>query len=283
MTEETLTLTADDGTALAARLFRPAGTPRLAVLVNGAVGAPQRFYTALAAWLAERGALVLTYDYRGIGASRAGSLRGAPIDMLDWAQRDYPAALDALAAAGPGLPLAVVGHSFGGQALGMTPASLRLAAAALVAAQSGYHGHWSGRGRLRMLTLWYALIPGATAVAGFFPRQLGLGADLPGGMARQWARWGRHPDYVLSELGDAATYRQLSMPRLAMRFTDDDFAPARAVEALLGWMPQDDLERVVIDPADVGQPVGHFGFFRPALGERLWPQLWAFLDRVALP
>ena len=83
-----ITMPADDGYALAATLFepaaaalgrRPAGRHR-----PGAPAVPRRFYARFAAYLAERGHPVLTFDYRGIGGSRRGSLKGSHVRMRDW-------------------------------------------------------------------------------------------------------------------------------------------------------------------------------------------------------
>ena len=60
---------AGDGWPLAATLFRP-DDARMAVLVSAGTGFPRGFYGRFARWMAERGAVVLTYDYRGIGGSR---------------------------------------------------------------------------------------------------------------------------------------------------------------------------------------------------------------------
>ena len=61
-----------DGAVLCGRLVRPRGTPRAALVLHGATGAPARFYRGFAEWAArERDLAVLTYDYRDFGASLA--------------------------------------------------------------------------------------------------------------------------------------------------------------------------------------------------------------------
>jgi len=104
---------ARDGFKLGGTLYRPAQPNGRAVLVNGAVGVRQQFYSAFAAFLEERGFTVLTYDYRGIAASRHGHVRDLPARIRDWAQLDAPAALEELSRAAPGTQLLAVCHSFG--------------------------------------------------------------------------------------------------------------------------------------------------------------------------
>ena len=68
-------LTARDGYRLGATLFRPAASNGRAVMIMAATGVPQEYYAKFAAFLAERGFTVLTFDYRGIGRSRHAPLR----------------------------------------------------------------------------------------------------------------------------------------------------------------------------------------------------------------
>src|SRR6266496_3184874 len=113
--ERSAKFSASDGTALAGTWFEPA-RPRMAstvvVIVCGA-GIPARFYHHFARYLGERGAAVLTFDYRGIGVSRQGNLRKLKSGMEDWALLDIPAAFSEARARYPRLPLGAVAHSVG--------------------------------------------------------------------------------------------------------------------------------------------------------------------------
>ena len=74
---------------------RPAGDGP-AVLISAAAAVERRFYRGFAQHLVDQGArAVLTYDYRGIGASAHD--RGADAyRMQHWGTQDFPAALAAL-------------------------------------------------------------------------------------------------------------------------------------------------------------------------------------------
>jgi predicted alpha/beta hydrolase len=169
---------ARDGFRLGGILYRPAQPNGRAVLVNGAVGVRQQHYAAFAAFLEERGFTVLTYDYRGIAASRHGPLRALEAHIRDWAQLDAAAALDELARAAPGARLQAVGHSFGGNSLGLVPGIERLAGALFVGVQSGYWRHWRGPGRAGMWFLTHALLPESPR-PGFARTVFGAGEDRP--------------------------------------------------------------------------------------------------------
>src|SRR5918999_2179825 len=105
-------LPANDGYMLAATLFLPRGAKQQAILINSATAVPRKIYRAFATYLAGRGSVVLTYDYRGIGDSRPASLKGFPATMSDWAALDVAATVSWMRGRYKGLPLSVVGHSF---------------------------------------------------------------------------------------------------------------------------------------------------------------------------
>lgn len=273
-----LVLPARDGVQLAATLFEPAAPNGAAVLVNAGTGIPRQFYGAFAQHLAAHGFAVLTYDYRGIGQSEAP--RAAT--MEEWGGIDQPSMIEHLARLAPGSALGLVGHSFGGQVLGLADNIARLDAAVLICSQSGHWRHWpAGRRRLRMLALWWLLIPGLTAMTGRFPGSWIGTADLPANIARSWARWGRSPHYVCDARGRALRPHNddVTFPLRWMSFSDDPIAPLGAVEALRPYYPNAAVERLHLSPAELGaESVGHFGFFRKSMPRRPWDDVAGWLE-----
>ncbi len=286
-------LAAADGRLLAARWFEPPQQPARAVaVVNAATGVPQRFYRHFAAWLAQRGYAVLTYDYRGIGQSRQGPLRAEPARMRDWALLDMPAALAEAArhrqgragCEGRALPLLLVGHSFGGNAIGLADGFEAADALLGVAAQSGDWRHWPGRHRWVTHAFFHALLPAAAHLLGKAPGWVlgGSGAGLPKGVALDWARWGRRRGYLFTDPDLAAHMprdRQFCGPAHLWHISDDrTYGPAAAVDALAAQFSAARVERPGLDAAALRSgPVGHFGAFRPEPGRRIWPQ---WLERI---
>ena len=260
-----------DDRRLAGTLF-PAVAPRGAVLIAGATAVPHRFYRAFGTWLASRGFTVLAFDYRGVGESRAGRPRDETGTLRDWGERDLPAALDLLRDAAPGLPVFVVGHSFGGQALGLADALAEVDGVLTVGAQFGWWGHWSGLERLRMWATWHVLFPSFLAVFGYVPGWSGLGHDLPGPAAREWARWCASPGYLTDHV--AGSVERLGAVRTRVEvwgFTDDGYAPSAAVHAFAGRVgPQGAFVRLVAPTRAGGRSIGHFGMFRLAFADTLW-------------
>jgi len=275
---------AADGFELVGTFFEPAGRPRAAILCNSAFGVRRRFYRQLAEWLAARGAAVLTYDFRGVGDSRPFRLRGFRARMSEWGSEDTEGALRFLADHVPQERPRVVGHSAGGQVLGLAPSASTVERLLLIASQSGWHGHWSGWERFKMSLLWRVAIPPVAEVFGYLPGFLGVGEDVPKGVAREWAWWGRDPRYLLRDGGEARrrAYSELRFPILAVSLSDDDYAPPAAVDGLLAIYSGARSEHRRLSPRDFGRTrVGHFGFFRRDVGGPLWEELGGWLLEAA--
>lgn len=274
-------LVARDGFELGASVYEPLSPARGAVVLSGATAVPASYYGRFAEHLAASGLWVLTYDYRGIGDSKPGALRGFSANMTDWAMLDAAAALD-LARREHGDDVVLVGHSFGGQVLGLLDDARAVRGAVLVGAQLGYFGHWPLAQRLRLALVWKAVVPAATSAFGYLPGRLGLGEDLPAGVAEEWAEWCSNPEYLMG-LHPAARPRfaRFDRPTLFYSFTDDDYAPEAAVDHLVRALAKAPLSHRRFHPRELGvDDVGHFGFFRPRFERSLWRETRFFVDDV---
>jgi len=273
------------GHEISAELFAPGGEPRGAALIVPAMGVTQAFYAALATWLAGQGFLTATFDYRGMGRSRNGRLRDVDATVVDWAVVDCAAMVDAMAERAPGKPLTWVGHSLGGQLLGLLPNRARIAKAVAIAAGSGYWRDNSPGLRWRVWVLWWLLVPLTVPVFGYFPgKRLRLVGDVPGPAMKQWRRWCLDPDYVVGAEGEAmrARYAAVDTPIHSLSFTDDEFMSERSIAALQAFFAGAPRTATRLHPREVGESrIGHFGFFRPRYEQSLWrPHLLPELARA---
>lgn len=264
---------ADDGFSLAASLFMPRGPRRNAVLISSATAVPRRIYRGLAGYLAARGAVVLTYDYRGIGGSRPTSLKGFAARMADWAERDAASIVTWMRQRYTALPLSYIGHSFGGQALGLLHNNDQVARALLVASQAAYWKLMPGFERYRVYTLMNVIGRPVANTLGYVPGRLGIGEDLPKDVFLQWTKWVMSERYFfddasLTALAHFPNYRQ---PLMALCIADDPWAPRPTVELLCSGFKSTSPDIVTVSPADAGvAAIGHFGFFRPEHRATLW-------------
>ena len=267
------------GFELAASVFEAPGSDTV-VLVNAATGVPRQFYKHFAANLREHGWTTITWDYRGIGGSAPQSLRGFDACMRDWALLDMQAVVGWLSTELRPRRIFAVGHSFGGQGLGLIETPERITAMVGVSAQSGYWGVQGGAEKYRACVAVTVLIPVLTRMFGYFPwSRFAAGEDLPAGVALEWARWCRNRDYLL---GDATLplqrYEAFDAPVLAYSIDDDDWGTPRAVDDMMRAYAN--VTRRHIVPADYGlAKIGHMGFFRKG-SEAVWDEVIAWLEGI---
>jgi predicted alpha/beta hydrolase len=114
--------------------------------------------------------------------------------------------------------------------------------------------------------LWNLVVPLSTRLLGYFPAsRLGLGEDLPAGVAREWARWCNRADYCaeLAHADPPAIFEAVRAPLLALAASDDPIANRRTVPALQALYPHLRPEMRWVAPAEFGmKQIGHLGFFR---------------------
>jgi predicted alpha/beta hydrolase len=265
-----------DGFQLAATVFEsPKAIARNAViLIVSAAGVRRRFYTNYARFLAEHGFTVVAFDYRGIGDSQPIPIHTINAQLHDWGELDLTAVIEWLGRTFPHHALFGLGHSIGGQILGIAENNKRFSAIMTVASQSGYWNLWNGGTKWALCLLWYVAMPFLARLYSYFPaKRLGLGENLPRGVALEWAQWSRDPKYLFGTSGRPSVkhFREVRAPFRAYSFSDDNFAPKRAVDALLGAYSGTSIEHQHIHPAELGmKSIGHFGFFRDACKPTLW-------------
>jgi len=287
-----ITVPAADGYKLGATLFLPRGAKSHAVLINSATAVPRKIYRGFAGYLARRGCAVLTYDYRGIGDSRQKavegynqprSLVGFKASMSDWAALDVTSAVVWMRERYHQLPLGYVGHSFGGQALGLLSNNTEVARALLIASQAGYWKLMASPERYRVYAMLNFVGLPLTRLFGYMPGWTGLGEDLPKGVFEQWVHWVMSERYLFTDpklpgLSNFAKYRGALR---SLCISDDPWATRPAVEMLCSGFSSITPDILTVTPADVGAAkIGHFGFFRTDQRDTLWRGAAEWLQAV---
>ncbi|MEZ4364425.1 MAG: alpha/beta fold hydrolase [Kofleriaceae bacterium] len=271
------TIAARDGAPLAATLYRAEGVaPRRVIVVACAMAVRRAFYEAYARFMASQGFAVITFDYRGIAGSLVGKIADSRATLHDWGNLDYPAVLDFARAQFPGVKIGIVGHSIGGQLVGMLQDFEQIDTVCTVAAQHGYWRRYPTKQALKFLWLWYVLFPALLLVLRYFPSQrLKFGEDLPRGVARQWGRSCKSPHYLVDDAGKPIRrgFEAFGGHVRAYYMTDDKIAPHDQVAAFHAYYvhPTVTVEITKVDPAVYQKrSIGHIGFFAPKLKKTLW-------------
>ena len=276
--------TASDGYPLIGTLYTPEHGIKANIVLASATGVPQAFYRRFAEYATQFGYQVLTFDYRGVAQSAPKQLKGFKMSYLDWGTLDLAAAIDFLAQ--DPIPLFMVGHSYGGQALGLAPNHAKVTAMYCFGTGAGWHGYMPFKEKMKVQVIWNIIFPPMVAVTGYLPwSKLNMGADLPIGVYQQWRKWCKNPTYFFADPEQhalIAQYAQVKTPIYAVSALDDDWALPNSRHAFMQHYSNAPMQFINISASDYGlKEIGHMGYFRKG-AEKIWDEiLYSFHDFIA--
>jgi predicted alpha/beta hydrolase len=265
-----------DAEVLHGHFIAAGGTAKgLPVLLSPATGLKQHFYLRFAQWLATQGHDVLVFDYRGIGLSLQGPLGHCRASLADWGQLDQAAALEWLLAHTGAAQAVILGHSAGGQMLGLLPNHRRVARLVGVAASTGWFKAMHPAFALKARFGLRIVVPLGIRLKGYGPTaMLGLGENLPAEVARQWGQWcaaGGYATNAVKNLPERDFHRLVRTPITVLHAEDDDIANPATVADLLHTFPSAPTQTRMLRPVDHGlKSIGHIDWFR-ASHQPIWP------------
>ena len=275
-----------DGSPVKLTVHGAVGAVKAVVQINPATAVTERMYFPFAQFLAANGFTVITYNYRGVGRNGPHP-KDVKAGFTSWADNDVEAVTEWVAEHYPGLAHMAIGHSFGGHAIGLCASSRRLSAAVTVCSQAGCLRFITpAMERLKVSLLLKVIGPLTAKLLGYVPgRRLGLGEDIPANVMLEWSRWTSLRNYFFDDpsVNAAARFSRPSLPILALGFNDDPWAPAQAIDLMMGHLTGCTVERRQLGPEDSdGASIGHLGFFRHRHADTLWPVVLTWL-KTQLP
>lgn len=263
------------GGRMAATRWEPDEQPEVSIVVNSALAVGRWFYSDFAAWFAERGFRVWTYDYRGIGASPPPAPE-AEVTVDEWVRGDMAAAIRRADDVSGDEPLFLLGHSLGGQVVGLLGERPEVDGLVTFSAQTGYWRLQAPGEEWKVFAGMGLLFPVVTKFLGYLPwSRLFGGEDIPGPVAEQWADWCTNPNYLFDDdtLRARERYAAFSAPVLGYSFEDDAWGHRRAVDWMMDQYTSSEVGRRHLRPSTLGvDAIGHFGFFDVEM-EREWRRL----------
>ena len=242
-----LSIMTERNQALAATVYRPKNEVQIAVMIAPATGIKRQFYHNFATHLAENGFGVLTFDNEGIGESLSSALAKCDASLISWGRHDMPAVLDALQDEFSDATYHLIGHSAGGQLIGLMPNYSALASVLNVACSSGRIKNMSMPYKLKAMGFMDAFIPLANLTLGYTPSdKIGMGEPLPRGVSRQWREWCNGAGYIKTAFGKSIQthfYDDITMPSLWLGFSDDDIANRKNMDDMIRVFTKKPVEK----------------------------------------
>ncbi len=248
------------------------------IVLAGATAVPQRFYQRFAYYAVEVGFTVLTLDYRGVGESAPKTLKGFDMRYLQWATEDLAAlvthAQRVRDVTNRHRSILLVGHSFGGHALGLLPNIELIDGAYMFGVGAGWHGWMPYTEGLKVQFLWHVLAPILVRIYGYLPwNKLGLGEDLPINVYHDWKHWCQFPHYFFDdpEMPHVADlFARFDKPLVALNAVDDKWAQPASRDAFFKGYRNAKLQTFDLLPKDFGlKTVDHMGYFKKS-SQEIW-------------
>jgi predicted alpha/beta hydrolase len=276
MSIQELTITTDDGYQLQASEFSPSISNGVGLIINGATGVLRKYYQPFAEFLSEQGFTVLTYEFRGIGGSTKSAEHALAPSMLNWGLHDMDAVLSYVTDRHPELIIKGIGHSIGGQLLGIMPDNNRYHSFLNIAAQNIYWKNWPLKERFLSMAFFFGILPAFNALTGGLPPWV-LGCEyLPKQVVRDWSRFARKKAYISDNKGNPLregfnAYK--GKMRLCSMIDDKTFAPPNCVRELEKLFINADTEIKTLHPKEYGmKAIDHFGFFKKSMNKKAWEE-----------
>ena len=273
-----LSIMTDRDQALAATVYRPKNEMKAAVMIAPATGIKRQFYHNFATYLAASGFGVLTFDNEGIGESLNSALAKCDASLISWGRHDMPAVLDALQDEFSDVTYHLIGHSAGGQLIGLMPNYKAIASVFNVACSSGQIKNMAMPYKLKAMGFMDAFIPLTNLTFGYTPAdKIGMGEPLPRGVARQWREWCNGAGYIKTAFGKSIHthfYDELDMPALWLGFSDDEIANSKNIDDMIRVFTKMPVEKRFFEPKEFGlNSIGHMRYFSSRTHAKA-PQLW---------
>lgn len=259
----------EDEVQLSATLSR-AENARAVVLINPGTATKTAFYLPFSEFLQSHGFHVVVWNYRGFDESKTTSLRGCDYRYSDIGYYDIPAVIDAVKGRFPELPLYCVGHSAGGQQMGLAHNYHKLDALIAVAVSAGYFAYMPLMYRIKANFFFRFFAPVTSALLSYVPaKKFNLMEDLPAGFAQEWATWCREKQLFFADkfYGKSipeGAYKNFDIPTFVITADDDEICTERNVANF--WQHVTSKHPITFKHYKSSEfpakAIGHFGYFR---------------------
>lgn len=269
-----------DGYELSATLYSPTtnNDVKHALMFAPATGIKRGFYDAIAKHFANLGCGVITFDNRGIADSLHGSAKDSKATIRDWGYLDMPAVLDSLGAHFPNAKYHLVGHSAGGQLVGLMHNHSKLSSMFNVACSSGQLSNLSPFFKLKAHFFMNGFMPLSNAIFGCANNQwFGMGEPLPKQVSKEWTTWCNGAGYVETAFGTTVKqhwYDCVDCPAYWINASDDEIANDTNVADMMRVYTKQPQKRLHLVPKEHNlKEIGHMKFF-----SRKSKALWKLLE-----
>lgn len=256
----------NNNSKLVGTVYFPVSEIKGAIMIGPATGIKRKFYANFAKYLAENNYGVITYDNNGIGDSVNGDLKSDKSSLQSWGEKDMPNVFNMLKKTFPNTKYHLIGHSAGGQLVGLIPNCNEFTSMFNFACSSGSIRNMKMKFKLKAKIFMDIFIPLNNFLFGYTNAQwVGMGEPLPKMVAQEWSKWCNGTGYVKTAFNKTIRthwYNEISFPSMWVNATDDDIANNKNVEDMISVFPRISSETLTLNPKDYNlKEIGHMKFF----------------------
>ena len=243
--------------------------PKAILLLLPGTAVPSRVYYRFAKSSAKRGFTTVCFNY----INRRKQYRS--IGNEDWIERQIPEVITAVTNYAKELPVFVIGHSLGANAMGFGEAWDKLAGVVRVGATSGYVW-WTRRPFYNAFRV-YILAPILVMFTGRAPLNwVGMGEMIPRRAALQLARLCGSRGYFHKFRLKAGERLLAKYPVLDLWTSDDPLVTSKTRDDLNRFYEFSDRRELEIEVPEKLE-VGHSGYFLKR-SKWIWPRIWEQIE-----
>jgi len=244
-------------------------------MIGAATGIKRTFYAAFAIFLQDNGYGVITFDNEGIGESLTSNIKNSNASLTSWGQSDLSAIFSLLKTEFPNTKYHLIGHSAGGQLVGLMNGATELSSILNFACSSGSLRNMNYPFKIKAHFFMNFFMPISNLFFGFANnRWLGMGQPLPKKCAQQWTKWCNGTGYIETHLNNHEIehyYDEINCPSLWINAIDDDIANDKNVKDMIRVFTKTQAQRLTLHPKEYQyEEIGHMKFF-----SKRHAQLWS--------
>ena len=274
-----------DGVVLKGILLIP-DKPKAVLQFNAGTATKKEFYLPFLNYLAQHGYICCVWDYRGSGESAPKDMRTCAYKYVDYGIIDMPAIKEYLNNRFTDMPFLIFGHSTGGQQVGFMNNLDGVTGVVNYAVSTGYIPNMPFSYQFFSYFFFYVFSPVSILLSGYVKaKRFNIMEDLPKNVVREWRAWCSKKDYFFDKKIYGKTvplghFKKLDFPIHIFWTEDDTISNEKNTHNFWKHIQSSQpIEFTRLSPKDWGvKTLGHFGFFKKRMKDKLWPMGLKKLD-----
>ena len=232
------------------------------LVINNGARVLQNKYFEFAKHLSENGINTITYDYASMG-QEIEELKMSKASIQHWVENDMNKIIENILQKHPQAKIYILGHSLGGQIIGLSEYHKNISGIILVATQTGNYRYWNFPLNIANFIFWKLYVPVIVNYYGYFPAGKNSGMEhMPKLPALEWMKWCQSANYLFDNVSENKRYyKKLTCPLLSISFHNDIFATKQSVDWFTEQYANTKTQRIHYESKKINY--GHSALFEP--------------------